>query len=142
MITQDLFQSCVGLLPSCEDAINLYARGIYNSATMTTNTFTRVPMQFIAALGDPNSCNGVGATEWGIWRQDPGPRGVSLDDYQLVSAMGGFTPAGWTLDPADWWMEENGLVMEKPDFPLPSGRYIVTGGRETQASLFFVLVFQ
>ena len=35
----------------------------------------------------------------------------------------------------DWWMEENGLLMESPDFPLPEGQYLVTGGRETQAVL-------
>ena len=32
-------------------------------------------------------------------------------------------------------MEENGLLMESPDFPLPEGQYLVTGGRETQAVL-------
>merc|ERR1712241_359426 len=53
----------------------------------------------------------------------------------MVKAMGGFTPAGWTFDAGDWWMEENGLLMESPDFPLPEGQYLVTGGRETQAVL-------
>ena len=65
---------------------------------MTTTTFTRVPMQFIAALGDPGSCEGTGVSQWGLWRVDPGPRGVSLQDYEMVKAMGGFTPAGWTFD--------------------------------------------
>ena len=55
-------------------------------------------MQFIAALGDPGSCEGTGVSQWGLWRVDPGPRGVSLQDYEMVKAMGGFTPAGWTFD--------------------------------------------
>ena len=97
--------------------------------------FVRVPMQFIAALGNPESSSGTGASEWGIWRVDPGPRGVHLDDYELIKAMDGFTPSGWTLDQNDWWLEENGLIMEKPDFPIPDGSYIVTGGRETQSIL-------
>merc|ERR1712216_769735 len=35
----------------------------------------------------------------------------------------------------EWWLEEHGLIMEKPDFPLPVGRYEVTGGRETTSIL-------
>jgi hypothetical protein len=27
------------------------------------------------------------------------------------------------FDPADWWLEEHGLIMEKPSFPLPAGQY-------------------
>ena len=30
--------------------------------------------------------------------------------------------------------QEHGLIMEKPDFPLPAGKYVVTGGRKTTAS--------
>ena len=85
--------------------------------------------------GDPESTSGSGASSWGIWREDPGPRGVHLQEYESVLAMGGYTPAGWTLDHEDWWMEEHGIIMEKPEFPLPDGRYIVTGGRETQSVL-------
>ena len=102
----------------------------------TEVTFVRInPIQFIAALGDPQSSSGSGASQWGIWRVDPGPRGVHLEEYELIQAMGGQTPSGWTLDLNDWWLEENGMIMEKPDFPLPDGHYIVTGGRETQAIL-------
>ena len=32
-------------------------------------------------------------------------------------------------------MEEHGLIMEKPQFPLAPGQYIVTGGREVTAVL-------
>ena len=39
----------------------------------------RVRTQFIAALGDPKASSGRGGAEkWGIWRIDPGPRGVFL----------------------------------------------------------------
>ena len=34
------------------------------------------------------------------------------------------------FDQSDWWLEEHGLIMEKPDFPLPAGKYVVTGDRE------------
>ena len=99
-------------------------------------TLVRVnPIQFIAALGNPESSSGSGASQWGIWRDDPGPRGVQLEDFEMVLAMGGYTPSGWTMDLNDWWMEENGVIMEKPEFPLPNGHYLVTGGRETQAVL-------
>jgi len=38
-------------------------------------------------------------------------------------------PAGWKYDPSEFWIEEYGRIMEKPDFPVPSGKYVVTGGR-------------
>jgi len=86
--------------------------------------------QFIAALGDPAASSGTGASSWGIWRLDPGPRGVFLAEYGALAASGGVARAGWQFDPEDWWLEEHGLIMEKPEFPLPPGRYVVTGGRE------------
>ena len=97
--------------------------------------FMRCNTQFIAALGDPMSSKGSGARNWGIWRIDPGPRGIHIQDYSLLKMMGGLAPSGWKFDAEDWWLEEHGLIMEKPDTPLPSGRYLVTGGRETQAVL-------
>merc|ERR1711997_1185158 len=98
--------------------------------------FVRLPsIQFIAALGDPKASSGTGASNWGIWRIDPGPRGVYLNDWEQLKSKNGKSPAGWTFDQNDWWLEEHGLIMEKPDFPLPVGRYFVTGGRETQSIL-------
>lgn len=92
--------------------------------------FRRIPTQFIAALGDPNSSSGSTAKEWGIWSLDPGPRGVWLDNFEKeLAAKDGVAPAGWKFDPKDWWLEEHGLIMEAPQFPLPAGRYLVTGGR-------------
>ena len=99
-------------------------------------TFQSVPTQFIAALGDPDASSGVGAQTWGLWRKDPGPRGVWLKNYerQLV-ARDGVAPANWKFDNADWWLDENGLIMEKPVFSVPPGKYIVTGDREAVAML-------
>ena len=97
--------------------------------------YVRVSTQFIAALGSPSAKAGSGASQWGIWREDPGPRGVHISDWSTLKAMGGLAPSGWTFDNADWWLEEHGLIMEKPEFPLPAGKYVVTGGRETQAIL-------
>ena len=47
----------------------------------------------------------------------------------------GKAPAGWTFDKADWWVEEYGRIMEKPDFPMPPGKYVVTGDREVTTVL-------
>jgi hypothetical protein len=96
--------------------------------------WVRIPVQFIAALGDPDARSGAGAERWGLWPVDPGPRGVRLANAAKL-AEAGTAPAGWSFDPGAWWLEENGLIMEAPRFPLPPGRYIVTGGRETRAEL-------
>ena len=45
------------------------------------------------------------------------------------------TPAQWKIDNNDWWLEEHGLMMEKPRFPIPPGKYVVTGGREVTSVL-------
>ena len=94
----------------------------------------KVRTQFIAALGDPNSSSGSGAETWGLWRVDPGPRGVRLSHWTQLEARNLVAPAGWKFDKNNWWLEEHGLIMEKPE-PLPAGKYMVTGGRETTALL-------
>mmetsp|Transcript_15390 Transcript_15390/g.26081 ORF Transcript_15390/g.26081 Transcript_15390/m.26081 type:complete len:265 (-) Transcript_15390:82-876(-) len=91
--------------------------------------FKRIPTQFIAALGDPKASKGTEAKEWGLWSVDPGPRGVFLKDFKSLETNGGKAPAGWTFNNNDWWLEEHGLIMEAPDFPIKPGRYLVTGGR-------------
>ena len=97
--------------------------------------FTRIAPQFIAALGDPGATSGTGAESWGLWRVDPGPRGVPLTRYERLKEVGGIAPAQWKFDGGDWWLEEHGLIMEKPVFPLRPGKYLVTGDREATAVL-------
>lgn len=97
--------------------------------------FEPISPWFIAALGDPDARSGDAAQEWGIWTYDPGRQGVWLSLYPVVKATGGFTPAGWQHDPNDWWLDENGLLMPKPEFPLPAGQYLVTGEREVTTML-------
>lgn len=99
--------------------------------------FKRIQTQFIAALGDPTASSGTGAESWGVWKKDPGPRGVDLGSIERVKAGGGVTRAGWKFDDADWYVEEHGLIMEKPSGgdggsgePLRPGKYLVTGDRE------------
>jgi hypothetical protein len=104
-------------------------------AQLARPKFRRIPTQFIAALGDPQAHSGSNAQEWGLWRKDPGPRGVDLDDYERLQANGGVAPAKWSFDSKDWWLEEHGLIMEQPEFPMPAGIYMVTGDRQTQAML-------
>ena len=81
------------------------------------------PIQFIAALGDPQSSSGSGAGEWGLWREDPGPRGVYLRDFEAKQLSKKPAPAGWKFDPNGWWVEEHGLIMPPPEFPLPARRF-------------------
>lgn len=110
---------------------------LFNQNVYTPEGFSRFPStQFIAALGDPNSSTGAGAKEWGVWRKDPGPRGVWLKDYSKeLEGSYNLAPAGWKFDPQDWWLEEHGLIMEAPQFPIPAGRYLVTGGRRVTTGL-------
>jgi hypothetical protein len=97
--------------------------------------YTRIPTQYIAALGDPKSNSGSGAEAWGLWPLDPGPRGVRLSNYGRLKEAGGLAPAKWRFDASGWWLEENGLIMEPPSFPVPAGKYVVTGDREVTAVL-------
>lgn len=97
--------------------------------------FKRISTQFIAALAPPGATSGDNAEQWGLWRRDPGPRGVTLDRYALLEAAGGVAPAQWQFDPTDWWLEEHGLIMEQPEFPLAPGKYVVTGDREATTVL-------
>lgn len=104
-------------------------------ATLAETRFERIPTQYIAALGPSNATSGSDAATWGLWPLDPGPRGVRPSGYDQLLAAAGRAPAGWTFDETAWWVEENGLIMESPNFPLPAGTYVVTGGRETTALL-------
>ncbi|KAL7580559.1 hypothetical protein ACA910_003683 [Epithemia clementina (nom. ined.)] len=95
---------------------------LYALTLSTPPGFVRLPVtQFIAALGDPHASQGTNAAQWGLWRQDPGPRGVFLANYeaQLVHRNYVAPVGGWTMNPQDWWIEEHGLIMESPQFPLP-----------------------
>jgi len=96
--------------------------------------FKHTPLQYIVALGDPAAKSGSGAQTWGLWRQDPGPRGCRLENYETLKSTG-VAPEKWKFDNSDWWLEEHGLIMEKPEFPLPPGKYVVTGGREVTTVL-------
>ena len=96
--------------------------------------YRQIPTQFIAALGSPGDTKGNTAQVWGVWTQDPGPRGVWLKLFPALQAAG-YAPAGWKFDPKEWWMEEHGLIMEKPEFPLAPGQYVVTGGRQVTTVL-------
>lgn len=112
----------------------ILAMSLLPSAKADT-VFRRVATQYIAALGDPGATSGTGAETWGIWQQDPGPRGVWLSQFGMLQEAGGFGPGNWQFDADDWWLDENGLIMEQPDFPLPPGKYAVTGARETVSVL-------
>jgi hypothetical protein len=128
----------------------LVACGIASSQLFVTNVYTptgfrRLPsIQFIAALGDPHASSGQfnphdgTSSAWGLWKNDPGPRGVWLRDYDKVLGQQQnrpVAPAGWIFDRNDWWLEEHGIIMEQPTFPIQPGRYLVTGGRTVTTGL-------
>jgi hypothetical protein len=96
--------------------------------------FKRIPTQYIAALGDASATKGSNAEDWGLWPLDPGPRGVRLTQSSELLAKG-VAPAGWALDTKDWWLEEWGRIMEKPQFPIPPGKYVVTNGQSSLSVL-------
>ena len=97
--------------------------------------FKRVSTQYIAALSPRDARSGSNAQSWGLWPLDPGPRGVRLSRFNQLEKAGGLAPARWIFDPADWWLEEHGLIMEQPQFPIPTGRYLVTGKRRVTTVL-------
>ena len=105
-----------------------------HASGVDVSKFRRIEPQYIAALGDPGATSGSGAQSWGRWSQDPGPRGCKLDRYPELKATG-VAPAQWKFDAKDWWLEEHGLIMEKPTFPLPPGQYLVTGDRKVTTVL-------
>jgi hypothetical protein len=123
------------LSTALKGAAALLAALLMCQAASAETTFKPVPTQYIAALADPSASSGTGAESWGIWRLDPGPRGVRLSSYEALKAHGGKAPSDWQFDASDWWLEENGLIMEKPEFPMPPGKYLVTGGREATTVL-------
>jgi hypothetical protein len=104
-------------------------------AAVAEATYTAIPTQYIAALGPTGATAGNDAETWGLWAVDPGPRGVWIDDYATLVANGGVAPDGWQFDASGWWLEEHGLMMEAPTFPLPAGQYVVTGAREVTSVL-------
>ena len=119
----------VGLLMMCALGQSAHAQ------RYDPTKFRRISPQYIAALAEPGATSGNYAESWGLWRLDPGPRGVRLDSYAQLKAAGDVAPARWKFDSIDWWVEENGSIMEKPEFPLPPGKYLVTGGREVTSVL-------
>lgn len=110
------------------------AAALLAAPALAGTTLRKIDTQFIAALAEPGDSAGLNAQDWGLWVKDPGPRGVWLSLYPVLSVTG-IAPAGWSFDPAKWWMEEHGLIMEAPAFPLPPARYVVTGGRQVTTVL-------
>jgi hypothetical protein len=118
---------------------NLWLAGLsllaFPATGFAETKFKPIPIQFLAALGAPNAGSGDNAEQWGLWREDPGPRGVRLRNFDALVANGGVAPANWKFDQKDWWLEEHGLVMEQPEFTLAPGKYQVTGDRIVTTTL-------
>ena len=70
------------------------------------------PLQFIAALGDPEANSGNGAEGWLLWETDPGPRGFRQNKYEKV--VSGELQAPQWFQEEDFWLDENAIVMPPP----------------------------
>ena len=80
------FAICIGLRVSMLSKLTSFLQwspSAFSSKNMMSG-FKRVETQFIAALGDPKASSGTGAEQWGIWRIDPGPRGVRLQNFKQL----------------------------------------------------------
>ena len=114
--------------------LRLIALLLLATPALAETKLRQIDTQYIAALGAPTDTHGTNAADWGLWAKDPGPRGVWLNLFPALS-LAGMAPAGWQFDPGQWWLEEHGLIMEKPQFPLAAGQYVVSGGREVTSVL-------
>ena len=137
---RDLIYNSIGVGLIGASGVSAYS--LFKTNVYTPSGFQRLPRtQFIAALGNPDASEGTQTEEgkWGLWVEDPGPRGVWLRDYKkdiVQSSSEQYrAPAGWKFDPQNWWLEEHGLIMEAPQFPLVEGKYLVTGGRLVTTTL-------
>lgn len=127
-----------GLLPKYSAILLLLVLCMLASAVVHSAEpvkYRPIKTQFIAALGDPGASSGVGAETWGYWHKDPGNTGVWLRLFPVLKAAGGFAPGNWQFDETDWWLDENGLIMQKPVFVMEPGQYVVTGEREVTTTL-------
>ena len=109
-------------------ALGLVASAITPSV-FAQKYYRRIPTQYIASLASAGATSGTGAETWGLWKVDPVPIGVWLRLYKLLEKTP-IAPAGWRFDIDDWWLDENGLIMKAPTFPMPAGQYYVTNGEE------------
>ena len=110
-------------------AIGFLATTISSPITAQTK-FRRIKTQYIATQAPSDKSFGTGAETWGIWKVDPGPIGVWLKFYQALQKAGNIAPSGWRFNIDDWWLDENGLIMKSPEFPIPAGQYYVTNGEQ------------
>ena len=109
-------------------AVGLFASAI-SPSLFAEYRMRRISTQYIAALAPEDAKSGTGAETWGLWKVDPGPIGVWLRLYKILEKTP-IAPAGWRFDIDDWWLDENGLIMKAPTFPIPAGQYYVTNGEE------------
>ena len=101
-----------------------------SSSLLAQTKIRRIQTQYIATTAPAGATSGNGAETWGIWTVDPGPIGVWLRLYQSLQKAGNIAPSGWKFDINDWWLDENGLIMKSPEFPIPAGQYYVTNGEQ------------
>ena len=112
-----------GLAPATSAAVLAIAPNLAlakeNTNVKDGVTYKKInPIQFVAALGDPTAKAGTGAQDWGIWRADPGPRGVRLQGFEQLSKKGKAT-AGWAFDGNDAVSEALSMVC-KAGLPQPA----------------------
>ena len=97
-------------------AAALLAAALFCQSASAETSFKPVPTQYIAALADPGANSGTGAEKWGIWRLDPGPRGVRLGSYDWPPMAAQRPPAGSLTPPTGGW-RRTGSSWRSRSFP-------------------------
>lgn len=59
---------------------------------------------------------------------------MRLRDYERIMATESAERPSW-LDSKDFFLDENAIIMPQPEFPMPPGKYLVTGARSTTTGL-------
>jgi hypothetical protein len=91
--------------------------------------FRRIEPQYIAALGEPGATSGSGAQSWGLWSQDPGPRGCKLDRYPELKAADRTVTTVLTIQPKDkdgnqrWELADGATLYDVTHLACRSARY-------------------
>jgi len=103
--------------------------------------FKRIPrIQFVAALGDPAASSGTGAEEWGLWDQDPGPRGVTLGKYPKLDQNKGKSPRGGNLTKATGVLRNTALLWRRLENFPPKSSFVKENTPLTGLNMWFLVI--
>ena len=106
-----------------------------HASSADLSKFRPIDPQFIAALGDPGATSGNDAQSWGLWGPGPGPARLQTGPLQTIEGGRGGGASTVEIRRCGLVARGTGLIMEKPAFSLPPGKYLVTGDRSVTTVL-------